>query len=130
MTDRDINDLCLELQDIYKQWKAQCNAVGLAVTAIVTWRSRIDQEAAKAKGLSNASAGQSPHNCCDEHGAPASRAFDFAVFDKDGHYITDGSDPRYKQAGEIGQQLGLSWGGCWSGWKDFDHLELKNWKTT
>lgn len=128
MTDNNINDLCPELLAIYRQWMMECIAAGLGVKAIVTWRSSSDQNAAKAKGLSNASAGQSPHNCCDDDGNPFSKAFDFAVFE-DGTYITDGRDDRYTQAGEIGEKLGLTWGGRWSH-PDFDHLELKNWKST
>lgn len=122
MTDSNIRDLCPELQSIYKMWLSQCHDAGLAVRAIVTWRSSADQDAAKAKGLSNASAGQSPHNCCDTDGKPASRAFDFAVFAP--NYITDGADPRYTKAAEIGKELGLVWGGDWHSFKDYDHLEL------
>lgn len=126
MTDKDIADLCPELQTIYQQWLQKCHDAGLAVKAIVTWRSGADQDAAKVNGLSNANAGQSPHNCCDVSGAPASKAFDFAVFDK-AQYIKDGTDPRYKKAGQIGEGLGLEWGGSWHK-PDYDHLQLKDWK--
>lgn len=128
MIDRLITDLCPALQAIYPQWKAQCNAAGLAVSVIVTYRSPIDQENVKALGLSNAGAGQSPHGCVDANGHPASMAWDWACFDENAKYITDGSDPRYRQAGEIGKSLGLSWGGDWVKWKDWDHLELAGWK--
>lgn len=128
MTDSDINDLCPELKNIYSEWLIECHKAGLAVKAIITWRSGIDQNAAKVKGLSNASAGESPHNCCDAHGNPFSKAFDFAVFDTDASYVKDGTDPRYTQAGEIGEGLGLEWGGRWHH-ADYDHLQLSNWKT-
>lgn len=129
MTDSNINDLCPELLILYREWLMQCHAAGLAVKAIVTWRNPIDQNIAKAKGLSNAAAGESPHNCCDSSGLPNSKAFDFAVFDEGAHYITDGTDPRYRQAGEIGKKLGLEWGGDWHH-PDWDHLQLLNWETT
>ena len=128
MTDNNINHLCPELLTIYREWLMRCTAAGLAVKAIVTWRSSVDQDAAKAKGLSNAAAGESPHNCCDEEGTPASKAFDFAVFDANGDYVTNGADDRYTQAAEIGKDLGLVWGGDFRKFKDFDHLELANWK--
>lgn len=128
MTDADINDLCSDLQAIYGQWLVRCHAVGLKVKAIVTWRSSQDQDIAKANGLSNANAGESPHNCMGANG-PASKAFDFACFGDNAHYITDGTDDRYTQAGEIGEDLGLVWGGRWHK-PDYDHLELKAWKTT
>lgn len=127
MTDSNINDLCPELQAIYQQWLTQCHNAGLAVRAIVTWRSGIDQDAAKAKGLSNAMAGQSPHNCCNPDGFPFSKAFDFAVFDADASYVKDGEDDRYRRAGEIGKTLGLAWGGDWHH-PDWDHLELLDWR--
>jgi len=111
MTDANINDLSPELLTLYREWLMQCAAAGLAVKAIVTWRSSADQNTAKAKGLSNAASGQSPHNCCSADGLPFSKAFDFACFDDDGKYITDGTDDTYRQAGEIGVQLGLVWGG-------------------
>lgn len=127
MTDNNLKDLCQELQGIYSQWLEKCHAAGLAVKAIVTWRSSVDQNAAKTNGLSNASAGQSPHNCCNDDGSPNSKAFDFAIFDEDAHYITDGTDTRYEHAGKIGESLGLIWGGSWHH-PDYDHLEMADWK--
>jgi len=127
MNDRNLLHLCPELLKIYRDWIMECHAADLAVKVIVTWRSADDQNAAKASGLSNAHAGQSPHNCCDKYGNPASRAFDFAVFDENAAYIKDGTDSRYKQAGEIGEKCGLVWGGRWTH-PDYDHLEMANWK--
>lgn len=129
MTDSNINDLCPELKTIYTDWLNACHAVALAAKATVTWRSTIDQNVAKVRGLSNAGAGESPHNCCNPDGSPASRAFDFAIFDKNAQYVKDGTDPRYAQAAEIGKKLGLVWGGDWNSFPDYDHLELANWKT-
>ena len=130
MTDRNISDLCPELQIIAKEWLIQCKAQGLNVSIIVTWRSAIDQNTAKAQGLSNAAAGQSPHNCCNPDGSPNSKAFDFGVFEDDGSYVTNGSDPRYEQAAGIGKELGLQWGGDFVNFPDRDHLEMKNWNLT
>lgn len=127
MSDRDISDLDPQLQVLYREWKMQCNNAGLVVTAVETYRDAIAQDDAKAHGLSNASAGQSAHNCCDADGNPASRAFDFAVFDN-GKYVTDGTDDRYFQAGRIAEGLGMVWGGRWSK-PDYDHIEMANWKS-
>lgn len=123
----DITKLCQELQTIYSQWQAQCANADLNTHAIVTWRSPADQDKAKAAGLSKACAGQSPHNCCDADGNPASRAFDFGIFEDNGAYVTDGNDSRYAQAGNIGIKLGLNWGGNWHT-PDFDHLEMPDYK--
>jgi peptidoglycan LD-endopeptidase CwlK len=126
MADHDPTHLCMQLQNLYQQWLARCEQAGLVAHAIVTWRDPEDQDAAKAAGLSNAAAGQSPHNCVNSNGKPASRAFDYAIFDN-GIYIKNGQDPRYAQAGAIGKSLGLVWGGDWLH-PDWDHLELADWK--
>lgn len=127
MTDSDITHLCPKLLVLYREWLIRCHAANLAVKLTISYRSAEEQNIAKAHGKSNASAGESPHNCVDSDGKPSSRAFDFACFDENAHYITDGTDPRYRQAGEIGKELGLAWGGDWNH-PDWDHLELINWK--
>ena len=127
MTDRDLTDLDPTLQTIAEEWLENCASIFLNVKIIVTWRDPADQDRCKAEGLSNAAAGKSPHNVCDAQGNPSSCAFDFGIFTSSGAYVTDGTDPRYAQAGAIGKKLGLVWGGDWQH-PDFDHLELSNWK--
>jgi hypothetical protein len=100
---------------------------------IITWRSPQDQQAAKANGASKAGPGQSPHNNCMPDGAPAARAFDFAVFDEDGAYVQDGRDSRYASIGLIAVKHGQIWGGNWTPetdgcMPDFDHIEMYNWR--
>lgn len=129
MTDANIQDLCPDLLTLYREWLMRCNAAGLAVKVAVTWRSPSEQNAAKAAGLSNAAANESPHNCLNPDGEPASKAFDFACFGENGEYITDGADDRYMQAGEIAEDLGLEWAGRWPK-PDFDHIQIKDWKLT
>lgn len=128
MSDSDVTHLCPELLDKYREWLMECHAAGLAVKITVTWRDPVAQDAAYAAGLSKAKAGNSPHNCVDADGNPASKAFDFACFTPDAHYIADGSDPTYRKAGEIGKSLGLVWGGDFHSIFDPDHLELANWR--
>lgn len=123
----DLSQLCPELQPIAREFLAQCTSQGLTAKILVTWRSAAEQNKAKAAGLSNASAGQSPHNICNINGNPASYAFDFGLFDN-GAYITNGSDDRYRKAGQIGKQLGLCWGGEFKSIFDADHLELPGWR--
>ncbi len=72
--------------------------------------------------MTNVKGGGSKHNFSLD-GKPASRAFDFGLFEK-GRYITDGSDFRYEKAGRIGEGLGLVWGGRWKSPFDPSHLEL------
>ena len=127
MTDSKLSDLCAGIRYLAQSFVTRCNASGLTCKITVTWRDPAAQDAAKAAGLSNAAAGQSPHNCVDANGNPASQAFDFALFSGE-TYITNGEDPRYKQAGMIAESLGLVWGGRWHH-PDFDHCELVDWKT-
>ena len=128
MSDRAVKDLCPALQPIASAWMAACKDAGLIVALIVTWRSAADQNMAHAAGRSNAVAGSSPHNCCNADGTPGSKAFDFGVFDANGHYVTDGRDSRYTQAAEIWKKLGLGWGGDFHSIFDPDHLELQKWR--
>lgn len=127
MADNALADLDHALQPIAQQWLQKCNAE-FKTRIIITWRNPTDQDAAFNKGLSNARAGHSAHNCCTVTGVPASRAFDFAIYYKDGTPITDGTHPYYARAGAIGKELGLVWGGDWHK-PDYDHLEMANWKT-
>ncbi len=98
-----------------------------------TWRGSAAQNAAAAGGASKATFGNSPHNCVDEIGHPASRAFDFAVIDDKGQYVKDGKDFRYGVAGRIAEAVGLYWAGRWTlehdGVEpDFDHIQMVNWR--
>jgi RHS repeat-associated protein len=65
--------------------------------------------------VTNAQGGQSIHN----YGL----AFDIQIFDADGTYITNGSDPAYATAGSIGESIGLEWGGNWSSIFDPSHFQ-------
>lgn len=128
MTDRNLADLDLELKPLAATFVSLSNAkiAPSKCVIIVTWRDPVAQDAAHKAGLSNAAAGQSPHNLMVD-GKPASKAFDFAIF-HDGAYVSDGADERYKQCGEIAEGLGLGWGGRWRK-PDYDHVEVRDWKT-
>lgn len=98
----------------------------------VTWRGSADQNAAASHGLSKAVWGNSPHNVM-QGGQPAALAFDYAIIDGDGNYITDGSNPLYAVPGSIARSMGLVWGGDWTPAKDscnpdFDHIEANDWR--
>jgi hypothetical protein len=136
MTDCALTDLDPCLQPLAQQWLDQTNtSIAPSKCRItVTWRDANDQNVAKACGSSKAGSGQSPHNYTLPDGTPASRAFDFAVFDPDGNYIKDGTNPAYSTAGQIAENLGLEWGGRWTidqdgCGPDFDHIQMINWRT-
>lgn len=112
------------LQDLYTQWSARCSAQGLNVRGIQGWRDPAYQEQLHSSGVSPLTGAQSLH-CCVEAGQPASKAFDFGVFEDTGVYVTDGNDPRYAIAGKIAEDLRLVWGGTFvHPAPDFDHIQL------
>lgn len=129
---RDINELHPDLQQPCMNFLEQCKTAGLNVFLIFTWRSPAEQDRIYAQGrtepghvVTNLKGDQSLH-CFMINGEPASKAFDFGIEDENNRYITDGTDPRYTQAGEIGEGLGLEWGGRFIHPRpDYDHIQLK-----
>lgn len=94
---------------------------GFKVRISDTLRTVSEQELAFAAGLSKNKIGW--HNF--------GLAFDFAVMDDKGVYVTDGKHPAYLAGGLLGMALNMRWGGNWDrdsalmepGEGDFDHLE-------
>lgn len=136
MIDRSIADLCPEMRAKYQRWASGCAIHDLRVGLSETYRSSEDQDADYAKGrtapgpvITNARGGQSPHNCVDENGNPASKAFDFFMYaDASGNRLDwDGTDERWQKAIAVGEALGLVSGETFPR-KDYAHLELPNWR--
>lgn len=130
MANRDINDLHPDLKPLCEEFLAQCNAIDLDVKITFTYRTPQEQDEIFAQGrtkpgrmVTNLRGKQSKH-CYTIDGQPAAKAFDFGVFDN-GAYIGNGSDDRYLEAGEIGESLGLRWGGRWKHPYDPGHLEIE-----
>lgn len=89
-----------------------------------TWR---EQDALFAKGrtapgniVTNARGGQSNHNF--------GVAWDIGLFDDRGRYV--GNHSLYSEIGDIGEDLGLEWGGRWKSIKDFPHYQVPTGMTT
>jgi peptidoglycan L-alanyl-D-glutamate endopeptidase CwlK len=57
------------------------------------------------------------------------RAYDIALYDGNDLSWADHMLPLYDRAGEIGEALGLVWGGRFKSLPDRPHYELKNWRT-
>jgi hypothetical protein len=51
-------------------------------------------------------------------------AYDIQLFEPNGGFIRSGSDIAYQQAGRIGMNLGLTWGGSWKTFVDAGHFQL------
>jgi peptidoglycan L-alanyl-D-glutamate endopeptidase CwlK len=131
MSSKDIADLDQYMQPLCEQFLAQCASEGLEVKIIFTYRSPAEQDKIYAQGrtapgkkVTNLDGRHSKHCAVDANGDPAAKAFDFGIYEEDGTYVTNGDDPRYLQAGEIGEALGMTWGGRWTQPHDAGHLQI------
>jgi len=104
------------------EWLRKCLEVGINVKVICGTRTYEEQAALYAKGrtvpgdkVTNARPGYSWHNF--------GVAWDFVVFDDRGQPLWN--SPLMERCGQIGEELGLEWGGSWKGFKDKPHLQLK-----
>ena len=127
MASRKVTDLSVAMQALTREFVAKCAFESLDIVIICTSRGDAEQDAAYACGASKCRAGQSAHNAVDIMRKPASEAFDVGVI-RNGKYIANGSDPDYLRAGEIGESLGLVWGGRWKSIKDVPHFQNPDWK--
>jgi peptidoglycan L-alanyl-D-glutamate endopeptidase CwlK len=137
MASRDLNDLETRTHGLAIEFLLQCKAGGVNAFIDATYRSNEEQDADYAQGrtvpgkiITHAKAGESPHNCTDENGIPAARAFDIAIYDDNGELDWDLKSYRWEFAHQIGRDLGLELGVDWPEPKtDGPHFELKNWQT-
>lgn len=124
---RDISKLSPFMQQKAREFMARCQAEGLDIVIICTDRSDAEQAACYKSGASNCRPGQSAHNAKDKAGNPASEAWDVGVI-RNGKYVGNGGDRDYLRAGQIGEEIGLSWAGRWSGKiKETAHFQNPNW---
>lgn len=129
MSSKSIDALHPLLKRKCEDFLESCKLQGLTVRLIFTYRTPAEQDAIYAQGrtkpgkiVTNLKGDKSKH-CFTIDGKPAAKAFDFGIFDG-ATYVTNGSDKRYKQAGTIGKQLGMTWGGDWKSPYDPGHLEI------
>lgn len=97
---------------------------GLQICIVSGLRTYPEQEALYAQGrtapgnvVTNAKPGYSHHNF--------GLAFDFAVL-KEGRPLWDQNHPHWNEFVRIAKEEGFAWGGDWSSFKDYPHLELAN----
>lgn len=128
----DIKPLCQELMD-------QLATAIYPSTAYVdfTYRAPAVQDALYAQGrtvpgkiVTDLTSSKSKH-CFTLDGAPASKAFDIAIIDEKGKYVSYGDDIRYQHAGALWKIIGtvhpnleLVWGGAWVRPHDCDHFQI------
>lgn len=121
--DRNLSDLHPLLQPLCERFLAECKTDGLNVIIVETFRDPSREDQLHAQGITKAT-GKTCKHCFTINGAPASKAFDFALLDENNRMIADGTDERYSMAGLIATKLGMVWGGNFSTVKDYDHVEI------
>jgi peptidoglycan L-alanyl-D-glutamate endopeptidase CwlK len=123
-----------KLEDLHPRVKAMaeamiaaCKTEGIEVRITSTYRDKEAQDALYAKGrtapgkiVTNAKGGQSLHNY--------RVAFDVVPLrDKQPVGGTTGADLElWKHVGELGEAVGLEWGGRWKRFPDFPHFQFTN----
>ncbi len=122
---RRIDDLDPVVQRAARRWLAACEAEGLDVLVTSTFRDFESQAALYAQGrtapgriVTNAGPGQSEHNW--------RRALDFVPL-RAGKPVwgTKGADLElWQRIAFLAKAAGFEWGGDWSKFRDFPHLQI------
>jgi peptidoglycan L-alanyl-D-glutamate endopeptidase CwlK len=125
MSSRKIEDLHPVVASKCRQLLQICKEQGIGLVVTSTYRSHAEQAELYAKGrtkpgpiVTNAKPGDSLHNY--------RVAFDVVPV-RDGVAVwgTSGADGAlWRRVGEIGEQVGLEWGGRWKGFVDRPHFQF------
>ena len=122
----NIATLRKDAQEKASGWLLKCLEEGINVKVICGTRTYAEQAALFAKGrtepgpkVTNARPGYSWHNF--------GVAWDFVVFDAKGQ--PQWESPLMERCGRIAEELGLDWGGSWTGFQDTPHVQLKTGRT-
>lgn len=117
----DTKNLHPIVKDLMEKFITEAKAKGINLMITQAYRSKAEQDALYAQGrttkgkiVTNARGGYSNHN----YGL----AFDFVPL-VGNKAVWDSHSPLWGKLGEIGESLGLSWGGRWRPFVDLPHLE-------
>lgn len=120
-SEKNIRTLKPEVQPLARKLIERATVQGITVKIISGSRTFDEQDSLYAQGrtragkiVTKAKGGQSWHN----YGL----AFDIGIFGADGTY--HGESPDYAKCGEIGEALGLEWGGSWANFQDEPHFQF------
>lgn len=124
MTERALSKVNPKLKTLAEQFINIAAQQGIGVIVTQGFRSLQEQEKLYQQGrttkgpvVTNAKPGSSNHNF--------GRAFDVALVDKNGGPTWKSDTPGvWDRLGQIGESLGLKWGGRWKGFTDRPHFEL------
>lgn len=120
MASRDPNELLPELQALYYEFEHEMEKEGEHFVLTCTYRSQAEQDGLWEQGRTKPGkkvtwTKNSLHT--------QRKAFDIAIL-KNGKISWNTAD--YLKAGQIGQRVGLEWGGAWTKSKDYPHFQLRN----
>lgn len=134
--DKILSEMLPNAADLCRKHLDACEKIGIHLALTSGYRTRAQQEAEYAKGrLYNVSTGQwsvfDPRkistNALPDH-APHCRGAAYDVVPiVDERAAWDRLD-LFQKVGEIGEELGLTWGGRWPKLKDMPHFELPGWR--
>jgi peptidoglycan L-alanyl-D-glutamate endopeptidase CwlK len=134
---RNVSQLHPELQKKVEQLKILCQQNGITIGISECVRTVAEQDALYAKGRTMpgkivTKAKGNTYSSMHQWGV----AFDFYLkmdVDGDGSVSDDAfnnSTELFNKVGNIGQSIGLEWGGAWKSMKDLPHFQLPNWGST
>ena len=118
MASRKIEDLTLEMQNLYREFAVLTAEAGIDFIITCTYRTQEEQDRLYRQGRTAPGkivtwTRHSKHN--------ERKAFDIAIMNA-GKINWD--EKAYQKTGEIGESLGLIWGGRWKS-PDYPHFQFK-----
>lgn len=126
---RKIEDLIPAMQEKAREFAGKMAETGLPFMFTCTYRSQVEQDALYAIGRTLPGREVTWRKISNHTGRTA---FDIAIL-KDGKptfdtkiSVNENDVPDYMEAGQIGESIGLKWGGRFLPSPDYCHFELKN----
>ncbi len=130
---RDLDLLHPDFRPVVDRFLARCAEAGLMVMVVETWRSQAahDEDVKNGRSWVTKSKHQNTALRRNQEGVrevvPASLAIDIAPYDQYELHGPDklqwkADDPVWQRLGEIGESLGLKWGGRWKR-RDMAHFQ-------
>uniref|UniRef100_A0A7C5RJT0 M15 family peptidase n=1 Tax=Fervidobacterium thailandense TaxID=1008305 RepID=A0A7C5RJT0_9BACT len=139
---KDLECLHTEMREKARQFIKLCKTIGVDVIIYNTCRSLLEQEALFLQGRADIEtvnrarqkAGLKPISLKENVIVTNTKlsphcfglAFDFVPI-KDGKPVWNDLS-LWEKCGSVAEKLDLVWGGRWKNFKDYPHVELKDWK--
>ncbi len=126
---RKIDILHPQLKEKMAELTKRCLAAGLKIGIAETWRTVEEQDKLYAKGRTEP--GSIVTNARGKvYGSMHQWYIAFDFYRNDGKGSYNNSDGFFNKVGEIGESIGLEWGGRWTSPVDLPHFQLPFWGST